>query len=209
MTSKSAQSEAPNLLDRKKILREAWQASRKQKAVYIVGLAVLLFFLLLVGLSNGGASFNVAESWDALLSGITLGKEEMDVSQRIIWQLRVPRVLMAIAGGMGLAVAGLVMQTILRNPLASPYTLGISSAASFGAAIAIVTGLSANSFMSGLIPANYIIAFNAFLCAAVCTFVVYGLSKTQQVTAETIVLFGVAMNFSTIFTGSGSSLKVL
>ena len=207
MTSKSAQSEAPNLLDRKKILREAWQASRKQKAVYIVGLAVLLFFLLLVGLSNGGASFNVAESWDALLSGITLEKEEMDVSQRIIWQLRVPRVLMAIAGGMGLAVAGLVMQTILRNPLASPYTLGISSAASFGAAIAIVTGLSANSFMGGLIPANYIIAFNAFLCAAVCTFVVYGLSKTQQVTAETIVLFGVAMNF--LFSAATSFLQYI
>lgn len=207
MTNKSGQSVKTSGSERQALLRETYQVSRRRKILCIMGLIVLLFFLLLMGLSNGGASFDVRESWRALLTGITLSKDEMEINQRIIWQLRVPRVLMAIVGGMGLAAAGLVMQTILRNPLASPYTLGISSAASFGAALAIVTGVSTGSFFAEILPANYIIAFNAFLCAAVCTFSVYGLSRTQRVTAETIVLFGVAMNF--LFSAATSFLQYI
>lgn len=206
-TEREAKTEKAALTNRQSSLRESWQASRKCRILWLAGLTALLFILLLVGLSNGGASFNIRESWKALLSGITLSREEMETSQKIIWQLRVPRVLMAITGGMGLATAGLVMQTILRNPLASPYTLGISSASSFGAAMAIITGASTGSFLNGLVPSNYIIAFNAFLCASICTFAIYGLSKTQRVTAETIVLFGVAMNF--LFSAATSFLQYI
>ena len=63
----------------------------------------------------------------------------------IVWDLRLHRILMGIAAGMGLGAAGAVMQGILKNPLASPFTLGISSAASFGAALAI-------SFVATLYP---------------------------------------------------------
>lgn len=119
-TEREANTEKAALTDRQSSLREGWQASRKCRILWLAGLTALLFILLLAGLSNGGASFNIRESWKALLSGITLSREEMETSQKIIWQLRVPRVLMAITGGMGLATAGLVMQTILRNPLASP-----------------------------------------------------------------------------------------
>lgn len=207
MTNKSEQIKSLPPADRTQRLRDAWNGSRKRKVLWILILLIVLFVLLLVGLSNGGATFNVRESWDALLSGLMLPKDQMTVSQKIIWQLRVPRVLMAIVGGMGLAVAGLIMQTILRNPLASPYTLGISSAASFGAAIAIVTGISTRSVLHELVPVNCIIACNAFICAAVCTLVVYGLSKTQRVTAETIVLFGIAMNF--LFSAATSFLQYI
>ena len=154
MTNKSEQIKSLPPADRTQRLRDAWNGSRKRKVLWILILLIVLFVLLLVGLSNGGATFNVRESWDALLSGLMLPKDQMTVSQKIIWQLRVPRVLMAIVGGMGLAVAGLIMQTILRNPLASPYTLGISSAASFGAAIAIVTGISTRSVLHELVPVN-------------------------------------------------------
>lgn len=187
------------------LLKEQYSEARHRKLIWIIGLLVLLFFLLLLGLSVGGTSFDMAESWRALLSGIRLKPEEMDINQRIIWTLRVPRVLMAIIGGMGLAVAGLVMQTILRNPLASPYTLGISSAASFGAAMSIVLGISTSSFIAGIVPASYIIASNSFLSATICTLVIYGLSRTQKVTAETVVLFGVATNF--LFSAATSFLQ--
>ena len=190
---------------RSKSLRDQYSGARHQKVLWIIGLLILLGVLLIVGLSVGGASFDVRESWRALLSGITLKSDQMDINQKIIWTLRVPRVLMAIIGGIGLAVAGLVMQTILRNPLASPYTLGISSAASFGAAMSIVLGISTSTFFAGLIPANYIIASNSFLSATICTLVIYGLSRTQRVTAETVVLFGVATNF--LFSAATSFLQ--
>src|SRR5690606_38503831 len=59
------------------------------------------------------------------------------------WQLRMPRVLTAAAAGAGLAVCGVVMQSLTRNPLADPYLLGLSSGASFGAACVLVLGLTA------------------------------------------------------------------
>lgn len=209
MTNKASnQNSCTNIMDaRNAALREGYHNSRRRKVIWIIVLGGLLFLLLLVGLSIGGASFNIEESWHALLSGLSQSPEEMEINQKIIWTLRVPRVLMAIVSGIGLALAGLVMQTILRNPLASPYTLGISSAASFGAALSIVLGIGASNFMSGVIPANYLIAFNAFLCATICTFAIYGLSKTQRVTAETIVLFGVATNF--LFSAATSFLQYI
>ena len=186
-------------------LQRQYSGARRRKVVWIIGLAGLLFVLLILGLSVGGATFDVKESWHALLTGLTLKTDQMNLNQKIIWTLRVPRVLMAIIGGIGLAISGLVMQTILRNPLASPYTLGISSAASFGAAMCIVLGISTSSFIAGVIPANMIIASNSFISATICTLVIYGLSRTQRVTAETVVLFGVATNF--LFSAATSFLQ--
>jgi iron complex transport system permease protein len=160
-------------------------------------MGVALFVLSLVGLSVGGASYSVSESWRALIAGpVQQGVGEINMQQQIIWTLRVPRVLMCIVSGIGLGVSGLMMQTILRNPLASPYTLGISAAASFGASLGIISGISV---ISGLLPVeinhDLIIITNSFICTVVCTFLIYFLSKLQKVTAETIVLFGVAMMY--------------
>jgi iron complex transport system permease protein len=103
---------------------------------------------------------------------------------------------MGVVSGIGLATAGLMMQTILRNPLASPYTLGISAAASFGAAFGIVSRISV---LAIIIPAalrqDLMIIGNSFVFAVLCTFFIYFLSKLKRMTAETIVLFGVAMMY--------------
>lgn len=188
-------------------LRARYLAARGKKAAFVLGLCALLFALVLTGLSVGGAGFEVGESWRALFHGFWAQRGDMSVGQRIIWQLRVPRVLTAAVSGMGLAAAGLVMQTILRNPLASPYTLGISSAASFGAALSIVLGLNAARALPAFLPGSWIVAFNSFLCAGACTLAVYALSKTQRVSAETIVLFGVAANF--LFSAATSFLQYI
>ena len=188
-------------------LQKYLEVSKKRKILWIILLSIGLFLLLLTGLSVGGATFSIAESWQALISGFSLHKDEMENAQRIIWQLRVPRVLMGIVCGMGLSLAGLVMQTILRNPLASPYTLGISSAASFGAAISIVTGLSVSSVFVKILPESIVLTINAFVFCMACTFGIYGLSKTRKVTAQTIVLFGIAMNF--LFSAATSLLQYL
>ena len=109
----------------------------------------------------------------------------------IIWLIRLPGAVMALVVGAGLGLAGAEMQTILGNPLASPYTLGISSAAGFGAALAIVLGI-------GVLPLGaqqLLVPINAFVFALICSFAVYLIARTKQASVETIVLTGIALHF--------------
>ena len=97
---------------------------------------------------------------------------------------------MALVVGASLSVAGAQMQTILSNPLASPFTLGISAGASFGAALALAFGVA-------IIPTaiEYVVPINAFLMAMITAFLIHALSLRRGVTVETIVLLGIAMVF--------------
>lgn len=165
----------------------------KRRLAIIAGLAAGVIVLALVGIVVGASRFGALASWQALWHIVWPGADADTVAGTIVWTLRIPRVLMGIAGGLALATAGLTMQTILRNPLASPYTLGISSAASCGAALAILMKTSIISLIQ--LPYDYVIVVNAFVFSLVSTAVVYGLTRLQQVTAETIVLLGIAMMF--------------
>lgn len=108
----------------------------------------------------------------------------------IVWIFRMPISIMAIVVGVSLGLSGAGMQTVLGNPLASPYTLGISSAAGFGAALAIVLGVSILPVgESLLIPAN------AFIFSLVSCFVIYGVSKIKNATSEIMILSGIAILF--------------
>jgi len=114
-----------------------------------------------------------------------------------IWELRLPRTLLGIVAGIGLAIGGAVMQAVLRNPLASPYTLGISAGAGFGASLAILAG-------AGLF-ADYLVIGNAFVFALLCSFVILGLASSKGATPETMVLAGIAMMY--IFSAMTTLLK--
>jgi iron complex transport system permease protein len=112
--------------------------------------------------------------------------------QYVFFTLRVPRVLVAFLAGGGLAVCGMVFQAIFRNPLATPYTLGVSSGASFGAALCILTGLSVHTGIPGLGATEV----GAFLGASAAMLIVYGFSTIQRVGSSlTILLAGVAVSF--------------
>jgi iron complex transport system permease protein len=102
----------------------------------------ILFFLLaslivlaIAVIPLGAASLSVGDVFHSLFSG---GSGRADI---IIWQLRLPRILMAIICGMGLALSGAVVQGVLHNPLASPFTLGVSSAAFFSGMIMTIIGV--------------------------------------------------------------------
>jgi len=97
-------------------------------------------------------------------------------------------VILAIFAGMGLAIAGAAMQGILKNPLASPFTLGIASAASFGASLAIILG-------AGFIGGEYLIVGNAFIFTIMASLAVYGLAKYRGISPETMVLAGIAIMY--------------
>src|SRR5690606_37114947 len=101
----------------------------------------------------------------------------------VIWNIRMPVAVMAIVVGASLSVAGAQMQTILANPLASPFTLGISAAASFGAALAIVTSVPLLPIAAGLL-----IPTNAFVMALVATLFIHFISQMRGVTVQTVVL---------------------
>lgn len=107
----------------------------------------------------------------------------------IVHAIRLPMTCMAIVVGMALGIAGTHMQTILGNPLASPYTLGFSAAAGFGAAAAILTGYALPGVPQLTIP------LAAFAMAGLAAALVYGLSRLRGMSAEVMVLAGIATLF--------------
>lgn len=113
----------------------------------------------------------------------------------IIWNIRLPQALTAMVAGIGLAVSGAVMQAILRNPLGSPFTLGISHAAAFGAALSVM--ILGSGTMTGSVGAvnisPYLTPVAAFACSLIATFIIIAISRLRMATPETMVLTGVAL----------------
>jgi iron complex transport system permease protein len=115
----------------------------------------------------------------------------------VIWNIRLPRILSALLVGGILGVSGGVMQCVLRNPLASPFTLGVSSGAAFGAAVAIVlfgTGQLQRAGLAGVIINNpYIVSVSAFFFSLMAVFLILALVRLKSVTPTAMILAGVAM----------------
>ncbi len=155
----------------------------------ILGIALLISSIIAVSLGSVRIP-----ALDVLKNLFGQGKEPWNV---IIWNIRLPRIITAIVAGMGLAVSGAVMQSILRNPIGSPFTLGTTHAAAFGAAFAIVI-LGAGSHQSAFSDAvyinnPYIITISAFIFSLISTGVIIFLAKYKGASPETMILTGVAM----------------
>ena len=155
------------------------------------GALVALVLLFLYALAVGSFDIPITEVL-AVIRG-----EDMGMANTIIWNIRLPQALSAMVAGAGLAVSGMIMQTILKNPLGSPFTLGISQAAGFGAAFSIVI-LGVGSVHSGtegdiIINNPYMTTISAFFWAAVSTGVILVIARYKNAAAETLILTGVAM----------------
>lgn len=154
----------------------------------ILGLLVLaLVFSIAVDMAYGPARYSLSE----VVSTIWNPAGANNQLRVVIWDIRMPIALMAVTVGACLSLAGAQMQTILANPLASPFTLGISAAAGFGAALGLVAGVA-------VFPAavQYMVPINAFLMAMLASLFIYGVSTMRGVTVETIVLLGIALVFT-------------
>ena len=129
-------------------------------------------------------------------------------AELIVVGFRLPRILLAILTGISLAVAGTVMQGLLRNPLVDTFTLGLSAAASFGAAIAIVIGPGVlGAYAAGMISYNVFIIVMAFLFGWLSMFLVYGISRSRGISQSTLILSGVVIGY--LFTAGITALKYL
>lgn len=110
--------------------------------------------------------------------------------ERVLWTLRIPRVFMGVLAGVGLAVAGAMFQSLFRNSLADPFTLGVSSGASLAAALCVLHGVT------GLVFGISKLSLAAFAGALVCVLIVYGIARLKQgFSAGTLLLAGVTIGF--------------
>ena len=169
-----------------------------RRYIYLLVSTVALVVALIVDVATGPSDLTARQAMATILSPGSAGA----TTWAIVWLIRLPVAVTALTVGASLGMAGAEMQTILGNPLASPYTLGIASAAGFGAALAIVLGI-------GVLPlaARFFIPLNAFVFALLCAVVVYLVAKMKQATTETIILTGVALHF--LFSSLMALLKYL
>ncbi len=168
---------------------------KRQKRNRGILIAMLLAVLLLgiVCLLVGSSNMSLKDALDAFLGNGN------DAHSRILWKIRMPRVLAAIIAGAGLSVSGLVMQTTLNNSMASASTLGVSNAAVFGANLSIIafaggflsTGNNLQSFDAGASP--YATSLLAFVFAAVSVLLILGLCTLRSFSPNVVVLAGIAI----------------
>ena len=158
----------------------------RRRTILVLGMAVLTLLAMLADLVSGPSGLGLGQLWGAL----TGAEDTSRAAQVIVWQVRLPIALMAVLVGAALSLGGAEMQTVLDNPLASPFTLGVSSAASLGASLAIVLGLGLP-----FVPPHLIVAANAFVFAFCSVLLLHYMARGEGGT-ETLVLFGIALVFT-------------
>ena len=156
---------------------------RRYRALLITFIALCISILL--DICTGASWISLDSVADALLGG----PEGNTLSTTIVWHLRLPVTLTCLVVGASLGLAGGLMQTLLANPLASPYTLGISAAAGFGAATALLTGFS----LFGLAWLGVPIA--AFITSAIASLAIYFIGRSQNMDAKILILAGIVVLF--------------
>ncbi|MCE6076419.1 iron chelate uptake ABC transporter family permease subunit [Agrobacterium vitis] len=168
----------------------------------LLSLGVVLAFAIYSTIS-GTTSYTLAEFYrlsHAKLTGLPLSRDD-ERSVNVLLYLRLPRVVLAITAGALLSLAGAAMQGLLRNPLVSPYTLGLSPAAAFGAALAILFAQS-NGTSVGIY-----ISLSAIFFSLICSLIVLGLSSAKSMNITVLILLGTAL--TAIFSALTSALQYI
>lgn len=166
-----------------------------KKNCLLCALVIILFLIIVFSLNTGIAKVNFKNFGSDLYL------------DNIILKIRLPRVLLAVLAGLILGATGAVMQSILRNPLASPYTLGISASSAFGAGLIIVLG---RSFLNPVLVNNYfsvLTILGSFSIALITILIINQIAKAEKSNNTTIILAGVALSY--LFSAGLSFLNIL
>ena len=155
----------------------------RRKLYIILFLVAGILLSTIINIFVGSSGLTIRETLSALIKQASRG------SNLIVWEIRMPVAVSAILIGAALGIAGCEMQTILRNPMASAYTLGLSSAASFGASLAIVLNIGIT------VVSNYVIALNSLTFTLFAALIIIGFAKKFNSERGIIILFGIALNF--------------
>jgi len=177
--------------------------ARKSRFLWIM--AGLIIILSLTGLALGPSKISFSD-----LLGL-LGSGADEVQKGIVLQIRLPRVLAGIVSGIALSVSGVVMQSVLRNPLGSPFTLGISNSAAFGAAFAVIifgAGSMQSSSADAVMIANpYLVTASAFVWSLAACFLILLVARKRGATPENMILAGIIA--SSLFTALTTALQYI
>lgn len=170
-------------------IREAHSLRIWKKVLFLFALLLLLVFSACIIITLGQVPMTVRDVYLTLAARIWPGISAVDpLIEHVVWKIRMPLIAGAVISGFGLGACGCVMQAVLKNPMASPFTLGISSGAHFGISLAAVFGFT-------LFDGPYFMVGNAFVCAALCSGVIIALSAMRGATSETLILAGIAVNY--------------
>ncbi len=172
------------------------------KRLFLIIMIIVMLVIALVAIASGSSGLTLGEVINTILGN---GDAKTKV---VVFNLRLPRIVTAVVAGIGLAVVGCVMQSILRNPLASSSTLGVSQGAAFGAAFAIIAldaGMQSQTLDGVAISNPYTTSICAFVGSMLSTLVVLGLSRIKKITPQTMILSGVAL--SSLFSGGTTLLQ--
>ncbi|MGD9577598.1 MAG: FecCD family ABC transporter permease [Syntrophorhabdus sp.] len=177
--------------------RIIYQRSNRKKYYLLIFCAIGLFIITGYAIATGSYGLSLASVIKSL-SGEADQKE-----MAVIWNIRLPRITAAIFSGWGLGLAGCVMQSLLKNPLVSPFTLGISHGAAFGAAFAIVVLQAGMTQISAIrTNATELVMINnmaltticAFLGSMITTVVILLLARIKKLSSQAIILAGIALS---------------
>lgn len=167
---------------------------KKYWPLIIASCLLALLLVMLVSITLGPADISLTEAFRLILAKIPVVKEFMNTEQypsthqSIVYQVRMPRIILAALVGLALAAVGTTFQGLFKNPMADPYIIGVSSGAALGAAIAIVSGFS-TTLGFGAIP------LTAFGGALLAIFIVYNVARVgSRVPVYTLLLAGVALS---------------
>jgi iron complex transport system permease protein len=180
--------DAPNFEE----IKKQYKKGRKRQVSYMLALVAGIIGVFIIAIGVGAGSPRLYEALH-VITARTFPFLNMDPGSKLVQimiiDLRLPRILLAIIAGAGLSASGATMQGVLRNPLVSSNILGISAAAGFGAALAIVFGIG----IMGV--GGYVIVLNAFIFGLIAMALVYVIARTRGMATETVILAGVAIGF--------------
>lgn len=165
--------------------RELYYRMIKKRGALVASLTIMVILLILFNVSLGSSSISLQEIITIIFTGEGEGHNPM-----IVNRIRLPMALMAVAVGACLGIGGCEIQTILRNPIASPFTLGITNAASFGAALGLILDTNVLKLSEPLMVTG-----NAFAFALLASICVFAFSRRPSAGKHSIILFGIALNF--------------
>lgn len=169
------------------MFRDSYRRTRARRISFILVCIVACLILSIYSVTIGPYPMTMGDVIDVLWNFITMQPQDDTTIAHIVLNLRLPRIIGGIICGFALAVCGAAMQSMMKNPLADPYTMGISSGAGFGAALAMILGIE-------LIAGGGIVV-NAFVFAVIPAVIILFLSRFRKATPTMMVLCGISLMY--------------
>ena len=169
------------------MFRDSYRRTRARRISFILVCIVVCLILSIYSVTIGPYPMTMGDVIDVLWNFITMQLQDDTTIAHIVLNLRLPRIISSIICGFALAVCGAAMQSMMKNPLADPYTMGISSGAGFGAALAMILGIE-------LIAGGGIVV-NAFVFAVIPAVIILFLSRFRKATPTMMVLCGISLMY--------------